>query len=79
MKTHILLFSAALSIFLIPALSYSQPSPDIDFDSNGTADFQDFVLFAKAYGSNQARYDLDELHKRFYYPDSEQKKQGNAI
>ena len=30
-----------------------------DFDGSGSVDFKDFVLFARAFGTDDVRYDLD--------------------
>ena len=35
------------------------PAASVDFDGSGTVDFSDFLLFAGAFGSNDASFDLD--------------------
>ncbi len=39
--------------------SIAQSARDADFDGNGIVDFGDFILFAKAFGSDQSGFDLD--------------------
>ncbi len=41
-------------------LKAAQPAPSPDFNGDGMVDFDDFFLFAAAFGSNDARFDLDE-------------------
>ena len=49
-----------LSILVVLGVLQMQPAPDADFDGNGTVDFADFIAFARAFGSTQARYDLNK-------------------
>lgn len=37
----------------------SEAPPEADFNGDNAVDFQDFILFAQAFGSGQALYDLD--------------------
>ena len=53
------LFPYILPILLLPGLLWAQTAADADFDGNGTVGFDDFILFAQAFGTDQARYDLD--------------------
>ena len=53
------LLSIALSFFVIPLSLPAQTAADADFDGDGTVGFGDFLLFAKAYNTSQARYDLN--------------------
>ncbi|OGG47075.1 MAG: hypothetical protein A3F84_13955 [Candidatus Handelsmanbacteria bacterium RIFCSPLOWO2_12_FULL_64_10] len=48
---------AAVQTAFLRAARFSPPSPD--FDGDGTVGFDDFFLFADAFGSKEARFDLD--------------------
>ena len=51
--------AVVLSLSLIPAGLQAQTAADADFDDNGKVEFADFLLFVKAYGSAQVKYDLN--------------------
>ena len=46
-------------VALTPSLLSAQTAADADFDGNGHVGFADFVIFARAYNSTEAKYDLD--------------------
>ncbi|MDA0746932.1 MAG: hypothetical protein O2954_10460 [bacterium] len=58
MKMRVLLLSMLLTVFLTPGMPRAQTAADADFNGNGTVDLADFILFAQAYNTTQARYDL---------------------
>ena len=49
---------AFLMAMLTPALLLAWSAADRDFDGDGTIGFGDFLMFAKAYGTEQTEYDL---------------------
>ena len=53
------LMTCILLGILLPNLPEAQTSPDADFDGNGTVEFGDFILFARAFGTAQTRFDLN--------------------
>ena len=55
----IVLFVALVSLLASRSLLIAQSGRDADFDGNGIVDFGDFILFAKAFGSDQSGFDLD--------------------
>ncbi len=60
MTTRTILMLAVL-IGAAPTL-YAQENespPNVDFNGDEAVDFQDFILFAKAFGTNQTLFDLD--------------------
>ncbi|MDP2735246.1 MAG: PKD domain-containing protein, partial [bacterium] len=59
MRVRRFLLSVVLMVLLAPTLLWAQTAADVDFDGSGTIDFPDFVAFARAFGSDQARFDLD--------------------
>ena len=61
------LIFAVLGVLSLNQLLMAQ-SRDADFDSNGIVEFGDFIVFAKAFGSNQSTFDLDG-NGRVDFPD----------
>ncbi len=57
MKILHLLFFCIFVFAFSPVLA--QTSTTADFDGSGKVDFQDFLLFAQAFGTTDASYDLD--------------------
>jgi glucose/arabinose dehydrogenase len=53
------LFPCILLMALLAGPVQAQTAADVDFDGNGSIEFDDFLLFAGAFGTNQARYDLN--------------------
>ena len=55
----ITLIFAVLGMLSLNRLLIAQSARNADFDANGIVDFGDFILFAKAFGSNQSIFDLN--------------------
>ena len=55
------LFACFIVAFLaIPSEANGFQADRSDFDNNGVVDFDDFFLFANAFGGDEARFDLDD-------------------
>lgn len=50
---------SALAVFLLGAPLEAQTADTVDFDSSGFVDFEDFLLFAGAFGGADSAFDLD--------------------
>ena len=59
MTRRMLLPAIVLPALLASGVLPAQTATDADFDGDGTVGFSDFLLFARAYHTSQARYDLD--------------------
>lgn len=57
-----------LCLMWSPCWVGAQGVADVDFDGNGTVAFDDFILFAQAFGSAEARFDLNG-NGRVDFPD----------
>ena len=52
-----------LCILLSTTFLWTYTVTEADFDGNGKIEFSDFLLFVQAYGTSQARYDLNDSGK----------------
>ena len=61
MARELLCFALSVLLALCPARAWADrvTIEDVDFDGNGIIDLTDFVLFARAYQTEDAIYDLD--------------------
>lgn len=57
-------------------INYVLSTPEIDVALVGMRSRREVELNAALADDVQARYDLDELHNRFYHPDSEYGAEG---
>ncbi len=57
----LLLFTLALAgLLLVPGAAHAHSGASPDFNSDGKVDFDDFFMFAGAFGSSSAAFDLSE-------------------
>ena len=52
-------FLMVVLVLLVPGMLQAQTAADCDFDGNGKVEFNDFLLFAQAFGGTHAKFDLD--------------------
>ena len=58
LRKRITIALTALTIVVLAYIEIPAQSP-ADFDGNGKVEFSDFVLFATAFGTSNAQFDLD--------------------